>query len=433
MSILHHDVEKARLTIRNLTTKMILSSLGLRGRFATFAVLVCTLLAMFPCAAQPVGVRITEDAEFVQLTTSNYEFHLTKEGFRYSVHCIDSVREPVAAHASSGLEFGGGHAVETTVQSTNERGAVFQVRNTAGARALVRLRCEEHFLRMSVEPDEAGRIVARTGGMGPTFGLADHAAPTDSRVSRNTTELTGYSNENLGSGRPVTARLVSNFVISPGRGVAVVNLEPRRKIVRVDADECAQGTVAGASMPDLYYFFGSPEEIYRGFLEVRNRHGYRVFPPKYAMFGVGWEAWGALAWETNEKTVREDVNRYLKSGYPLSWMVIGSGFWPRADPSLHATTSFGMWDKNLYPTATGLIGEFRQKGLKVLVGLRIAFIVDGPFAEAGVKGGFFIEEGGQPKSSRSPSPKSRFTCWTPTSPTPSAGMWISVSGGWTTG
>jgi alpha-glucosidase (family GH31 glycosyl hydrolase) len=384
--------------MQKANSHMIPSFLVSRSRFAAFAAMGCTLLVMFRCAAQPAGIRITEDAESFHITTSNYQFSLTRKGFRYSVHCLDPVSQPVPAHASSGLEFGGGPAVETTVQSSTDRSVVFQVRNTGGVRALVRVRCEEHFLRMSVEPDVPGRIVARTGGMGFTFGLADHGAPTDFHgLPRKTTELTGYSNENLGSGKPTTVRLVSNFVISPGRGVAVVNLEPRRKIVRVDADECAQGTVSGDTMPDLYYFFGSPEEIYRGFLEVRNRHGYRVFPPKYAMFGVGWEAWGALAWDTNERTVRENVNQYLDGGYPLSWMVIGSGFWPRADTNLHATTSFGMWDKNLYPSPTGLIKEFHQKGLKVLIGLRIAFIVDGPFAEAGVKRGFFIEEGGKPK------------------------------------
>jgi alpha-glucosidase (family GH31 glycosyl hydrolase) len=367
----------------------------------------CFALAISLRAAPPAGIQLTEDATSVRVATANYQFTLLKHGFRYSLQCAQPGSQPVPAHASSGLEFGGGQAVETTVQSTNDHGVVFQVRNSKGARALVRVRCEEHFLRLSVEADVPGRIVARTGGMGPSFGLADHAAPPDFHgLSRKTTELTGYSNEDLGSGNPTTVRLVSNFVISPGRGVAVVNLEPRRKIVRVDADECAQGTVSGDAMPDLYYFFGSPEEIYRGFLEVRNRHGYRVCQPKYAMFGVGWEAWGALAWDTNERTVTENVNRYLELGYPLSWMVIGSGFWPRAETNLHATTSFGMWDKNLYPSPTDLIREFHQKGLKVLLGLRIAFIVDGPFAEFGVKRGFFIEEGGKPKVFQIAFPKS---------------------------
>jgi alpha-glucosidase (family GH31 glycosyl hydrolase) len=362
---------------------------------------------MFRCTAQSASVRITEDAESVRITTSNYQFNLLREGFRYSVRCIEPVNQPIPAHGRSGLEFGGGQAVETTVKSTGEHGVVFQVRNEAGVQALVRVRFEEHFLRMSVEPDGPGRIVARTGGMGPSFGLADHGAPTDFRsLPRKTTELSGYSNEDLGSGKPTTVRLVSNFVISPGRGVAVVNLDPRRKIVRVLDDECAQGTVSGDSIPDLYYFFGSPDEIYRGFLEVRNRHGYDVFKPKYAMFGVGWEAWGALAGDTNERTVRENVNRYLEDGYPLSWMVIGSGFWPRADTNLHATTSFGMWDEDLYPNPTGLIKEFHKKGLKVLLGLRIAFIVDGPFTADGVKRGFFLQEGGQPKVFQIAMPKS---------------------------
>ena len=60
-------------------------------------------------------------------------------------------------------------------------------------------------------------------------------------------------------------------------------------------------------------------------------------PPKYEWFGVGWEAWGALAWDTNQRTVIENVSRYLDLGFPLRWMVIGSGFWPRHEPRFHAT------------------------------------------------------------------------------------------------
>ena len=104
--------------------------------------------------------------------------------------------------------------------------------------------------------------------------------------------------------------------------------------------------------------------------------------PKHQWFGVGWEAFGALAWKTNHQTVRQNIDQYLDYGYPLSWMVVGSGFWPRGlgefddhgtpyesvsrseqAKKLEATTSFGMWDKQLYPNPKAFIDYFHSRGL----------------------------------------------------------------------
>ena len=200
----------------------------------------------------------------------------------------------------------------------------------------------------------------------------------------------------LGS-RGFSGRLVSNFVVFPRHGLAEVNIEPGVKIVRLTAHENAQGSRAVASMSRLFYFFGPPKTIYRSYLNVRNEAGYRVDKPKYALFGVGWEAWGALEWNTNQASVTAHVERYLELGYPLAWMVIGSGFWPREDARFHATTSFGMWDRELYPEPRAMIEHFHQRGLKVLLGLRIAFITDGPYADEGVRAGRFITQDGEPR------------------------------------
>ncbi len=118
-------------------------------------------------------------------------------------------------------------------------------------------------------------------------------------------------------------------------------------------------------------------------------YGYPVLKPHYEFFGVGWEAFGALAWDTNHRTVTENVNRYLADGYPLAWMVVGSGFWPRQEKRFHETTSFGLYDKNLYPDPAGFIAYFHSKGLRFFQGLRTTFIVDGPFSEEGVRKGYF--------------------------------------------
>lgn len=73
-------------------------------------------------------------------------------------------------------------------------------------------------------------------------------------------------------------------------------------------------------MPGLYYLFGEPKRICSSFFEVRNREGFTFYKPKYEWFRVGWEAFGGLALNTDEKTVTENVERYLEAGYPLSWM-----------------------------------------------------------------------------------------------------------------
>jgi alpha-glucosidase (family GH31 glycosyl hydrolase) len=151
-------------------------------------------------------------------------------------------------------------------------------------------------------------------------------------------------------------------------------------------------------MPALYYFIGSPEEIYAAYLQARNREGYGVYRPKYEFFGVGWEAFGALGWKTNEKTVTENVERYLELGYPLEWMVVGSGFWPNEDPDLCATTSFGMWDKMRYPDPKRFVDGFKRRGLKFFLGLRISFIADGPYSAEGVAKGYFLKENGAAKA-----------------------------------
>ena len=168
-----------------------------------------------------------------------------------------------------------------------------------------------HYVRFSIKPrgDTPGAIVARTGHGWAGVRLGDLGAR-----KRMTTELTGYVNEDFRGDGGQCGRLISNFAIFPRNGFAVVNVEPWEKIVRITETENAQGTKSALIMPGLYYFFGEPKRIYSSFLEVRNQEGFTFYKPKYEWFGVGWEAFGALAWNTNEKTVTENVERYLEAG-----------------------------------------------------------------------------------------------------------------------
>lgn len=326
-----------------------------------------------------------------------FRVRIDPAGFRYGIERRDGT-VLAAPHAESGLqirtESGGGAVVSTSNAAVSPRGLDATVRTADGIEARVAMTIEPSGFRLSVKPAADGRytIVARTSGVGPAFGLADHAA-----FKRTTTELTGFELERFraGSAGSGAVRLVSNFIIAPRQGVAHVNVHPGLKVVRVTAAEQAQGSRDVRELTALHYFVGTPQEIYQRFLDVRNASGYKVYKPKYEWFGVGWEAW-ALAWDTNQRTVTENVTRYLDAGFPLRWMVIGSGFWPRHDPRFHATTSFGLWDPSLYPDPKGLIDTFHRRGLKVTLGLRIAFIPDGPFAAEGVQRGFFLTDNDKP-------------------------------------
>jgi alpha-glucosidase (family GH31 glycosyl hydrolase) len=271
--------------------------------------------------------------------------------------------------------------------------------NTAGDRIQLTVTLSPHRAELVATPEHAGdelRFV--TSGAAPGYGLADHAVlmQFSTRTQKQyDTDVTGFADDQFLSGQGI-ARLVSNFIIYPRQQFAEVLVDPRTKIIHSSARQMVQGVAHAEGAEKLYYFFGDPHQIYAQYLAVRNESGYTVFRPKYEAFGVGWEAFGALGWNTNQKTVEESVDRYIAMGYPLRWVVIGSGFWP-AEPQKNETTSFGMWNHEKYPDPAALTRHFHSEHLAVALGLRIAFITTGPFAAQGVAREYFLNKDGQPQ------------------------------------
>ena len=325
----------------------------------------------------------------------HYSISIAKSGFRYSI-LKPNGKVLLPAHLKSGLVLLNADVVDSRLISLDTMQARFIVTNDIGVEATVLFTLYSDYFKMDVrylgEHPLKGTIVARTRGLSPAFGLADNAAFR----KPYSTEVSGFNDNYFGAKSPKAneSRLISNFIIFPKQGLACINLEPHKKIIKITSAELKQGSYHATEMPALYYFIGSPKQIFSDYLRVRNEEGYKVYLPKFDWFGVGWEAFGALGWNTNYNTVKQDVDHYLNSGFPINWMVVGSGFWPNDDPRYFATTSFGFWDKTRYPDPESFIDNFHQKGLKFIIGLRIAFIPNGPFTNEGIGKGYFLKKDG---------------------------------------
>lgn len=333
------------------------------------------------------------------------EFVLEKAGFRFGFR-RQGGGFMVPAHPAAGL-LAGDPGRLSAASSTNYLGKVeglhaFEVTMEDGRKINVRMELGPHTARFELEnPDrETIAMALRGGGASPGYGLGDMVT-SGWRGAKKThtyqTDITGFENHDFRSVTGTAARMVSNFAIYPTQRFGIVNIDPGAKIVVSKADAITQGSRHTRKIDALYYFFGTPAEIYAEFLKARNAHGFPVMKPTYEMFGVGWEAWGALAWNTSHQTVIADIDRYREEGYPLKWAVIGSGFWPQHEPVYKATTSFGMWDKEKYPDPAKLKQDFKDRGLKFITGLRICFLPGGPFTAEGLEKGFFLMQDGKPR------------------------------------
>ena len=343
-------------------------------------------------------------------------------GFRFGFFAGD--KEIAPAHPESGILVNDSALTAVTVASCSQSHCSFSAKAGDGSPVSIQVALSPHDCSLKVFPPTGARVVIRTAGLSPAFGLADRAAIDH----RDNTDLTGIVDDHLLSGAEFS-RLASNFVIFPHQGMAEVLPWPRVKIIRLTEQENAQGIERTDGPLTAHYFFGTPHQLYSEFATVRRQSGYPLLMPKYAMFGVGWEAFGALGWNTNQQTDRESVDRYLALRYPLRWIVIGSGFWPAQPPDMHETTSFGLWDKERYPDPAKFIEHFHHEGLKVLLGLRITFITTGPFAAEGVQHHYFIEENGRPEVFKTGWPA--LPCYLLNAQSPAAVAWyLDLVGKW---
>jgi alpha-glucosidase (family GH31 glycosyl hydrolase) len=340
------------------------------------------LSAIFGGAQQPLHLA----ANHIEFTVNPLG---TKFGFR-----VDG-KDVVRPDAQAGLLLAGSPVSLDKTSHCSGSSCALQGRSAVGKRLTLLVRIQPHTVILKAEPEEDGLEVRFvTGGAAPAYGLADHAAEkrfSTLKPQQFNTDVSGFTDDEFLSGQGLT-RLVSNFAIYPRQRFAELLIDPHKKIVHTSAAQIVQGVTQNHGAATLYYFFGDPHEIYKAYLDARNAAGYRVFTPKYRAFGVGWEAFGALGWDTNQKTDTASIDRYLSLGYPLKWVVIGSGFWPSQPDSMHETTSFGLWDRAKYPDPTGMIAHFSSENLTTMLGLRITFITTGPYSQEGAAKGYFLKD-----------------------------------------
>ncbi len=318
------------------------------------------------------------------------EMRIESRPFRFAL--FRDRKQVVGADAFAGILLDSKPVAATQPSGCGENTCVFDLKAENGATARMAITLTAHHAELHMTLPKPGEQVRfQTAGAAPAFGLADQAVL---RPPYNT-DVTGFHDDDFLSGQGIS-RLVSNFILYPRQGFAVLLIDPAAKIVHTSETQIVQGVVHAGSSLSMFYFVGTPHEIYSEYRKARIAAGYPVMQPKEEMFGVGWEAFGALGWNTNQKTVTDSVDRYLALGYPLRWLVIGSGFWP-AEDRFHETTSFGMVDEKKYPNLRELTQHFHQKNLKVLLGLRICFITNGPFAAEGARKGYFLKQDGEPE------------------------------------
>lgn len=408
-------------------------------RYAGAAVAaVATLgLASAPGAAGAVGTTatpagVTETADSIVLRGDTYTMTIVKDGFRYGF--ADAAGRPtLPPHPESGLRVDDADAVGTDLVSEPDAAtAVLDVELTGGATVRVEVHPSATTVRMTVDGVDDATVDLRTGPAGPAYGLGDYGAHADGQPdqgtpcsgnleARPTLELTGIVLDNL-TNQGSCKRYISTFAVFPAQGVAQVLFDEGQKRVALTGTENRLG-VAGVDRVDAVHYFlaGDLKRVYADYRDARVEHGYTDVEPRPDLFELGWEAYGALAWNTYQTSVEETVQGFLDHGYPLGWGVVGSGFWPgpRGRPAEGTTNSFGMWDDTeepgredaqpglpnpRYPDPDRLKALFADNDLDLLLGARNNFkalpadggnhnpVHDGPFLEEAAAAGFLLQD-----------------------------------------
>jgi len=380
---------------------------------------ICLVLVVVACSSLQ---KQSHQGDLIRVKSNSLTLEVRKSNASFAV--LDhSGNELLPAHAVSGILFsntGKDLPTSASIESyeLNENEVNGKLMNEFRELAIFRMTLEDDQLHIEVWPEKEGSSLLmeiRTASMSPVYGLGDHGG------YEGKTDLFGFRNDHFINDQTKIHnwnhyRFISTFAVFPSKNVAQVIFDKGEKRIAIDDVENKMG-VSNATKLNAYYFFGEPKQIYQTYNEVREKEGYPSKKPKFGFFEIGYEAFGSLGWNTYQSSVQEDIDTYLKKGYPLKWAVVGSGFWKgeRRKPTEGTTTSFGIWDSipesgrndglpnPRYPEVNGMKAFFKERGIKLLLGSRINFKAlpedggnynptnDGLFVKEGLSKGYFIK------------------------------------------
>ncbi len=386
--------------------------------FCVAVVILSTVFVIMSVLADSDGAE--EENDYITIAENNYTIEIATQGFRYSF--LDDAGERIVdAHPESGVRFtapGSSTLYDAKTTTLIDRSAdkvQLEVIMENGEKAEVYIYPHENYVQFTLKPvteetelvDTESAAPRRTidfrtaGGLDPVYGMGDHGAQAArGGYPRDTANLFGLVKDDMSNNHADKVRFISNFSIFPRHGFAQVLFEEGRKRAAFTEEENRLGAANVKKVDSLYYFIGDMPQIYSDYKSVRENEGYHDSKPKYEMFGLGWEAYGALSWTTNQQTVTDMLQKYMDEGYNFFWGVVGSGFWKGSG----STTSFGMWDEGKYPDIEEFKEFFRSNDMKLLIGLRNNFKAlpedggnynpedDGPYTVEGLENDYFIKD-----------------------------------------
>ncbi|QNL51081.1 hypothetical protein H8S90_05705 [Olivibacter sp. SDN3] len=355
----------------------------------------------------------------IELKNDQYILHIDTNTLNFGIQYHTTLIEP---HPQGNLSFS--LVTDTQTYAINKvrvrqcTPTLFRalVTNSSDLSAIVEIQLSKDFFMIKLTPEnqldkeETYQIDFRTAPLQPAYGLGDHGGFGEN------TAISNFVDDDFGN-RDNEHRFISTFTIFPAHHFAQVLFAEQTKRVAITDIENRLG-VSGVKSAAIYYFLGSPKQIYQTYRQVKIAEGYPDLKPKHRFFQLGYEAFGSLGWNTFQSSVENDISAYLEAGFPIKWAVVGSGFWrgERRDPSEGATTGFGLWDDSAgsgrkdglpnprYPNPQAFKAFFREREISLLLGLRINFKApkayggyyeaenDGPFVPEGIDRGYFIRD-----------------------------------------
>ncbi len=310
-----------------------------------------------------------------QVSSSQYTLSIQREGFRIG---IESEHGAFAPDKTAGLwlrRHGSGNYLPAKSASRIESDKnMYLVKFSDELSARVQIVPDSASVRFAVEPGIEGNFDIRfqfAGGMNPAFGLGDHGG------YHNNFNLYPYQRNRLfqhQGGQEI--RFVSTFAVFPKHRLGMVLFDRGIKGVQINASATGMQVVNAQGLDGFYLFAGELTQIYTAYRAARFAENLPDAIPDPDFFYPGLESYGALAWDTNQRSIQNMLEGYLERGYPLRWAVVGSGFWknPRRQPQgpEGLTTSFEIWGQR-YPDPDEMKKFLREKNLRLIMGIRHGF------------------------------------------------------------